>query len=372
MKHILLAICLSVVLAGCSDRSPEEQSAVDISAGKQLAEKECKGCHGLDGKGVTAGIPNLAGQRGRYIIAALKDYKEGVRVHAVLRALASNMSYDDMRAVAAFYSSLKPVPPAAEEVFSSFENGKAVAETCTGCHGANGNSQSPGVPTLAGQQPNYFVAATQEYLTNVRASAPMDPLLRKLDKLDIESAALYFASQTPVQRGASPIGDAVAGEHLTAVCAGCHGPHGVSTDSATPSLAGQDPNYLVHAISAYHASRKHALMPRVVANLSDQTIADIAAFYSTQKSKPAEYGQVLLKKTVEKCDHCHSGGSDNPALAIPIIDAQDKDYLVLALRAYRDGRRGNSMMHSMSWPYSDSIFESLASHYASQRAQLAN
>lgn len=369
MKHILLAIFLSAVLAGCSERSPEEQSAADISAGKQVAEKECKGCHGLDGKGVTAGIPNLAGQRARYILAALNDYKEGVRIHAVLRALATNLSYDETRAVAAFYSSLKPVPPAKEPVFSAYENGKAVAEACTGCHGANGNSQTPGVPSLAGQQPNYFVAATQEYLTNVRESAPMDPLLRKLDKLDIESAALYFASQTPVQRGASPIGDPVAGEPLAAVCAGCHGSHGVSTDSATPSLAGQDPNYLAHAITAYHTSRKNALMSHVVANLNEKAVADIAAFYSTQKSKPAENGQVLLIKTVEKCDHCHAGNSDNPALAIPTVNAQDKDYLVLALRAYRDGRRGNSMMHSMSWPYSDSIFESLASHYASQRAK---
>jgi len=190
-----------------------------------------------------------------------------------------------------------------------------------------------------------------------------------LSKLDIESAALYFASQTPAQRGAAPAGDAVAGEPLTAVCGGCHGSHGVSTDSATPSLAGQDPQYLAHEIKAYRTTRKHALMSKLVATLSDQDITNIAAFYSTQKSKPAENGQTLLKTTTDKCDRCHSGGLDNPALAIPIINGQDKDYLVLALRAYRDDRRGNSMMHNMSLPYSDSIIEGIASYYASQRTK---
>ncbi len=370
MKQILLAMFLAVSLIGCSDKgAPGKQSAADISAGKNVADKECKGCHGLDGKGTAPGIPNLAGQSARYIMAALKEYKEGARVHAALQAMAANMSDDEGRAVAAFYASLTPVPAGEMGAFSPYENGKAVAAACTGCHGPDGNSQSPGIPTLAGQQPNYFVAATQEYLTNARQSAAMDAPLRKLSRLDIESAALYFASQTPAQRTAPPAGSAAAGEPLSAVCGGCHGARGVSLDSATPSLAGQDPKYLVQAIDAYRTSRKHPLMSRLVASLSDRDIADIAAFYSTQRSKPAENGQTLLQRTTDKCNRCHAAGLDNPALAIPSIDGQDKDYLTLALRAYRDSKRGNSIMHSMSAPYSDSIIEGLASYYASQPAK---
>lgn len=369
MKYLLPAILLSSLLIGCSDQStPQKETAADISAGKVVAERECKACHGLDGKGVAAGIPNLAGQRGRYIMAALKEYRDGARTHAALRTIAANMSDEETRTVATFYASLKPIPPEKVEPFSPFENGKAVAAACASCHGVDGNSKTPGVPSLAGQQPVYFVAATQEYLSNLRESAPMSPMLRKLSKLDLESAALYFASQTPAQRAAPATGSPEAGEPLTAVCGGCHGSHGVSTDTATPSLAGQDPDYLTLAIKAYRTARKHPLMSRLVATLSDQDIADIAAFYSTQKSKPAEDGQTLLKTTTEKCDRCHSGGLDNPALAIPIINAQDRDYLTVALRAYRDDRRGNSMMHNMSLPYSDSIIESLASYYASQSA----
>src|ERR1022692_504050 len=121
MKHILLAMFLSVTLIGCSNEStPQQQSAADISAGKVVAEKECKGCHGLDGKGTAPGIPNMAGQRGRYIMAALQEYKEGKRVHAALRAIAADLSGDQTRAVAAYYASLPPISSAKVAVFSPY------------------------------------------------------------------------------------------------------------------------------------------------------------------------------------------------------------------------------------------------------------
>ncbi len=372
MKHVLLALFLSVALIGCSDGTApqKQQTQADIAAGKVVADRECKGCHGLDGRGTAAGIPNLAGQRGRYLMAALKEYKDGVRTHAALRSVAATMSEDETRAVAAYYASLSPIPAVKTELFSPYERGKVVAQQqCASCHGMDGNSKTSGTPNLAGQQPGYFVSATQEYLTGARASAPMDPMLRKLTKLDLESVALYYASQAPAPRPAPATGDAVAGEPRTAVCGGCHGSHGVSMDSATPSLASEDPVYLTQAIKAYRTTRKHDLMRRLVAALSDEDIANIVAFYTTQKSKPAENGETLLKSITDKCDRCHANERDNPALAIPIIGGQDKDYLSVALRAYRDDKRGNSMMHNMSMPYSDSIIESIASYYAGRPAK---
>ena len=370
MRRLLLALFLSTTLIGCSDQSAsEKQKAADIRAGKAVAEKECKACHGLDGKGVAPGIPNLAGQRSRYIMAALNEYKEGRRVHAALRTIATDLSDEQTRGIAAFYESLPAVASAKGPLFSPYENGKKVAEACASCHGADGNSSTAGTPNLAGQQPLYFVAATQEYLTGKRASAPMDPMLRKLSKLDVESVALFFASQMPKSRPAPAAGNAALGEPRTAVCGGCHGSHGVSIDAATPSLAAQDPQYLAQAIKAYRTTRKNDTMTRVVSGLSDQEIDDIVAFYATQQSKPAEDGANLLAEITAKCNRCHASDVDNPALAIPIINAQDKDYLMMALRAYRDGKRGSSLMHNMSIPYGDAIIESIASYYASLPAK---
>ena len=53
-------------------------------------------------------------------------------------------------------------------------------------------------------------------------------------------------------------------------------------------------------------------------------------------------------------------------MAVPKINGQDRDYLIMALRAYRGDKREQTTMHKMSLPYSDSILESVASYYANQ------
>src|SRR3989304_1250725 len=119
MKRLMLGIVLAAALLGCSDKDqlPAElahakQAAADVAAGKAFAERECKACHGLDGKGAAPGIPHLAAQRERYLLAALKAYKEGKRTHAALRELITRMSDADALNVAAYYASL----PAAHRV----------------------------------------------------------------------------------------------------------------------------------------------------------------------------------------------------------------------------------------------------------------
>jgi cytochrome c553 len=368
MKHLLLAIALSVALLGCSEDNTKsgKQAAADLVAGQTLAERECKGCHGLDGKGAAPGIPNLAGQSERYLFVSLMEYKERKRMHAALREIAEQMTDADSRNVAGYYASLTPIPASPGKIFSPYEHGKVLAESCADCHGQDGNSKMPGTPSLAGQQPRYFAVAVQEYLSRMREVDPMHSLLRELRGLDVESLALYFASQAPAQRPAPPFGDPAAGEPLTAVCGGCHGSHGVSTDAATPSLASQDAQYLLNAIKAYGKTRHHDSMRRSTVGLTDKDIDNIVAFYVVQKSKAAESGQTLVQELTEKCDRCHSAERDNPAMAVPKIHGQDKDYLVMALRAYRDDKRESSVMHKMSLPYSDAVIESISSFYASQ------
>jgi cytochrome c553 len=143
----------------------------------------------------------------------------------------------------------------------------------------------------------------------------------------------------------------------------------VSTDAATPNLAGQDAQYLVNAIKAYRKTRRHAGMEAYVGDLSQQDVENIAAFYSIQKSRPAERGETLVQDLIDKCDRCHGPGIQNAAVATPKISGQDRDYLIMALRAYRDNRRESSTMHNMSLPYSDSVIESVAAFYASQPAR---
>jgi cytochrome c553 len=373
MKNIFLGIVLTAALMSCTDKKePAVKAATaNIGAGRAIVERACKACHGLDGKGVAPAIPHLAAQRERYLVASMKEYKEGKRTHAALKDMTANMSEADLRNVAAYFAGLPPVVNAAAgdiKHSSPYEKGKAVAAACSKCHGEDGNSKVPGTPTLAGQQPHYLVAAIQEYHQGERATATMRGMLRDADKLELENLALYFAAQTPVERAAPTRGDPAAGEPASAMCGGCHGPHGVSADAATPSLAGQDAQYLVKATKAYRTTRKNWGMQRYVANLSDKDIDNVAAFYAAQKPKAADQVPTSTQELAAKCNRCHDQ-DDSPTMAAPRMKGQDKDYLVMALRAYRDDKRESSTMHRMSFPYSNAIIESLATWYASQPAK---
>ena len=386
----MLAIVLSALLVGCKENkepaatppSAEKTAATagkpadkspggDAKAGKAVAERECKACHGLDGRGVAPGIPHLAAQRERYLLLALTEYKDVKRTHAALQELAGRLNPAELRNVVAYYASQPPAPAASvtsAQQASLLEKGKALAAACAKCHGEDGNSKTPGTPSLAGQQPHYLVTAIQEYHRGDRGTAAMKAILRDASRLELESLALYFASRTPAQRPAPSVGDPAAGEPLTAMCGGCHGPRGVSSDAATPSLAGQDPQYLMKAIKAYRTSRQHWGMQRYVAGLSDKDIENITAFYTVQPSRPADSVPSSARELAVKCDRCHDA-EDNPKMVAPILRGQDKDYLVMALRAYRDDKRESTTMHKMSVIYSNAIIDDIASYYASQPRQ---
>jgi len=378
MKILALGIVLALALAACGERkeatpppAPAKAPAADLGAGKALAERSCKSCHGLDGKGAGPAIPHLAAQRERYLAAALKEYKDGKRHHSGLRDLATKMTDADIRNIAAYYASQPPVVAAAGADIkhsTPYEQGKKLAEACTGCHGQEGNAAEAGTPSLAGQQPAYLVAAIHEYHRGDRALGTMQSMMSDSHRLDLENLALYFSVQKPVQRAAPKRGDPKAGEALSTACGGCHGAHGVSRDAQTPSLAGQDFDYLVKATKAYWTIRKNWSMQRYVAGLSEKDVDDITAYYVLQEPRAAEAMPTPTEELAAKCNRCHDDDS-NPSMVAPKMRGQDKDYLVMALRNYRDdGDRESTTMHRMSFPYSNAMIESIASWYASQPA----
>ncbi len=82
-------------------------------------------------------------------------------------------------------------------------------------------------------------------------------------------------------------GDASAGKAKAAVCASCHGADGMALLPAYPNLAGQNEEYLVSALKAYRSKERQggsaALMHAMAANLSDDDIANLAAYYASLK-----------------------------------------------------------------------------------------
>lgn len=80
--------------------------------------------------------------------------------------------------------------------------------------------------------------------------------------------------------------DAAAGKEKTTSCAGCHGMEGISDAGMFPNLAGQHAEYLESALKDYReGARENDMMSPMAKGLTDEDIADIAAYYSSVKGK---------------------------------------------------------------------------------------
>lgn len=79
-------------------------------------------------------------------------------------------------------------------------------------------------------------------------------------------------------------GDAAAGKVKAAVCAACHGANGVSANALWPNLAGQKADYMLKQMKAFkEGTRKDPLMSPQAAQLSDQDMENLAAYFSSLK-----------------------------------------------------------------------------------------
>lgn len=85
-------------------------------------------------------------------------------------------------------------------------------------------------------------------------------------------------------------GDAAAGKQKSAACAACHGADGNSAAPDFPRIAGQQPDYILHSLSAYKSgSRKDPVMGAMAANLSKQDMEDLAAYFFSQTGLVVKY-----------------------------------------------------------------------------------
>ena len=183
--------------------------------------------------------------------------------------------------------------------------------------------------------------------------------------------------------GARAAGDPVAGKLKAAVCSACHGADGNSINPAWPKLAGQGVRYQmlqVRAIRSEHgrASPEAATMVPMVANLSDEDLMDIAAYFATQVStveaahpELAEAGQRLFRagdpeRNIPSCMSCHGpGGRGNSLAAFPQVGGQYAAYSARQLRAYRDGSRTTDpggMMRTIASRLTDADIEAVSEY----------
>nr|WP_225779896.1 c-type cytochrome [Pseudomonas sp. Marseille-Q3773] len=184
-----------------------------------------------------------------------------------------------------------------------------------------------------------------------------------------------------VATAAQPIkGDAAAGQAKTAVCGACHNPDGNSLAPNFPKLAGQGQRYLEKQLHDIKSGKRTVLeMTGMLANFNDQDLADIAAYFSSQKGsvgaadpKLVERGRALfnggdLEKGMPACTGCHSPNGAGIALAgFPHLGGQHAQYVTKQLTDFREGNRTNDgdamTMRTIAGKLSNHDIEALASY----------
>lgn len=116
--------------------------------------------------------------------------------------------------------------------------------------------------------------------------------------------------------GTTFVGDAAAGQAKTAVCGACHGPDGNSMAPNFPKLAGQGDRYLLKQLHEIKDGKRQVLeMTGQLTNLNDQDLADIAAYYASQKalSAPLTRPWLLAEKNCSVAATCKKACPPAPA-----------------------------------------------------------
>lgn len=181
-------------------------------------------------------------------------------------------------------------------------------------------------------------------------------------------------------------GDAKVGQSKAAMCIGCHGIVGYQASFPeiykVPKISGQGAKYIVSSLNAYKkGERKHPTMRGIADSLSDQDMADLAAYYSTHgvvegatlaakpSAEPSQQVAALLKKAA--CISCHGENFAKPISPdYPKIAGQHSDYLFVALKAYKtEGNpqigRSNGVMAGMVKQFSNNELKEISKYVSS-------
>lgn len=349
-------------------------TSMDIAEGRQLAQRFCADCHGPAGISTVAGVPNLAGQRAPYLYSEMRAFLSGARGNDTMNGAITYLTPDAMSNVAAYYASLDPAQPASRgnaAGIDAVQAGKTAAAGCAGCHGEGGNSRMPGIPNLTGQEPKYLLGAMAAYKDGERKNPTMKAMVASLSTATMDNIALFYALQKPARATTPAAGDPAAGQTLSAPCAACHGGEGVSGNPSSPSLAGQDAQYLAAALHQYKdGTRSNTTMKALAGGIDDTAMKNLAAFYAGLQPQPPNVRKPLsTSEWVERCDRCHgvNGNSTDPRM--PMLAGQSETYLAKVLNAYRAGTRHSPVMSAMADGLSENDIRNLADYYARQEAR---
>ena len=204
MKPVALLLSGLLVAAFATSAGAEEAKASpkpDLAKG-QATSTVCGACHTADGTRGSPANPILQGQHPEYLAKQLAEFKEGKRDNAIMKGMATTLSEDDMKNVAAFYASKKAKPGFAknkelvalgEKIYRGGIADRSVP-ACAACHSPTGAGIPAQYPRLAGQHADYTEAQLVSFRVGARKnSAQMIGVAAKMNDKEIKAVADYIA-----------------------------------------------------------------------------------------------------------------------------------------------------------------------------------
>ena len=183
-----------------------------------------------------------------------------------------------------------PAPAAlAPKAKPDLVKGQASFATCSGCHGADGNSGTPAYPKLAQQHPEYIVKQLQEYKSGKRANAIMAGIAAGLTEEDMKNIAFWVTTSKAKPGNATDKELVALGERIyrggikerqITACAGCHSPNGAGIPAQYPRLSGQHAEYTANQLTYFRdgVRKNNLIMTQAAARLNDREIKALADY----------------------------------------------------------------------------------------------
>ena len=215
-----------------------------------------------------------------------------------------------------------------------------------------------------------------------------------MNKLLTMLFALGVACGTVSAQAQTVTGKVEDGAKKTAMCVGCHGIIGYQASfpeiHKVPKIAGQSATYIRSALAAYKAGdRKHPTMRAIADSLTEQDMADLAAYYAqlgvkegdappaTPTKQPSERVQALITRDkANACTTCHGANFNTPNDGtVAKLAGQHADYLFVALKSYKVENhaqlgRSNGVMGGQAKKFTNAELKELAGYISSLPGEL--
>ena len=173
---------------------------------------------------------------------------------------------------------------------------------------------------------------------------PGSPNIRWISAICVASTSLFLASNTTYARSAATVRTAAV------MCGTCHGIRGEGAPAGVPRLAGQNADYMAHALSMFKAgSRKSAIMQPIAASLGDPQMRALAVYFSqltasiphvraAWSSAQVQAGKQLAKAgaaNVASCYSCHSAHAEGAGPHFPGIVGQPAQFVIERIHEFQ-------------------------------------